>query len=158
MTGFTDRVLTDTFTTLQFVFSQRPRQRTDRTLELRIPLFLRSLFATALKMLVCRIHAFDRLHLHILRMFGIVRGGGAECLQMVDLVIHRHRFATIVPHLQPHLEHVVLQLLLVAKFRKKPMFLCLRRLRTELECYFHGFSHITRLTPLKWVGRHVTLR
>ena len=83
---------------------------------------------------------------------GIVRRGSTEVLQMVNLVIHRHRLASIVPHLIPHLEHVVLQLLLVAQLRKKPTILCFRRIRTIFESVFHGFSRITPLTPYQWVG------
>ena len=131
-TCFTNRVLTNAF-----VFSQTPRQRTDGTLKFRIPLFLCPLFATAAKMVVCCVHPFDGLHLHILRMLGIVRVRRAEFLEMVDLVIKRYRLATILLHLRTHLEHIVLQLLLVAQLRIKPLFLCFRRLRTELECYFH---------------------
>ena len=71
---------------------------------------------------------------------------------MVDLVIHRHRLTPIVPHLIPHLEHVVLQLLLVAQLRKKPTFLCFCGIYTIFKRLFHGLSHITPLTPTKWVG------
>ena len=38
-TCFTDRILTDTLTTLEFVLTQRPRQRANRTPELRIAFF-----------------------------------------------------------------------------------------------------------------------
>ncbi len=72
--------------------------------------------------------------------------------QMCLLIITRHRDTSIVPHLRTHLEHIVLQLLLMAELRKKPTFLCFRRLRTELECHFHDFSRITPLTPYQWVG------
>jgi hypothetical protein len=131
-TCFTDRILTDTF-----VFAQIPCQRANGTLELRIPLFLRSLFATALKMLMCCVHPFDGLHLHILWMLGIVRVGGAKMRQMIYLVIHRHRLATIRPHLRTHLEHVVLELLLVFQLRKKPRLLGLCRIYRIFECAFH---------------------
>jgi len=56
---------------------------------------------------------------------------------MVDLVIHRHRLASILPHLIPHLEHVVLQLLLVLKLHKKPLLLRFRRICTKLKGLFH---------------------
>ncbi len=144
---FTDRVLTNTdicVFILNFVFSQVPRQRTDRTLELRISFFLRTFATSATEVFMCRVSAFDRRDLHILWMLGIVRGGGAECLQMVDLVIHRHRLATIVPHLRTHLEHVVLELLLVFQLRKKPLLLHLCRRYRIFECAFHNVftSHV----------------
>lgn len=131
-TCFTNRGLTNAF-----VFSQTPRQRTDGTLKVRIPFFLRTLSAPATEVCVCRVNAFDCLYLHILRMLRIVRVRFTEFREMVDLVIQRYRLATILPHLRTHLEHIVLQLLLVAQLRIKPLFLCFRRLRTELECYFH---------------------
>ena len=151
-TCFTDRVLTDTLTTLEFVFTQRPRQRANRTPELRIAFFLRPLFTTALKMLMCSIDAFDRGYLHILGVIGIVRSRRAEVLEMVNLVIHRHRNTPILPHLRTHLEHVVLQLLLVAQLRIKPLFLCFRRLRTELKGYFHSAITHHTFNPYR-VGR-----
>ena len=155
---FTDGILTDTFTRLEFVFSQVPRQRTDRTLISRIPLFLRTFATPALEMLIRSVDTFDRRHLQVLGVIGIVRRRSTEVFQMVDLVIHRHRFATILPHLRTHLEHIVLQLLLVTQLRKKPTFLCFRRIRTVFKRLFHGLSHITLLTPNEWVGRHVILR
>ena len=149
---FVNRILTNTVTCLEFIFSHLPRQGTNRTLELRIPFFLRAFPATALKMLMGSVDAFDRLYLYILGVIGIVRGGGTQFLQVVYLVIHRHRLATIVPHLISHLEHIVLQLLLVAQLRKKPLLLCFRWIRTIFKRLFHGLSRITPLTPLKWVG------
>jgi len=95
---------------------------------------------------------YNGRYLQVLWMIGIVRSGSTEVLQMINLVIHRHRLASIVPHLIPHLEHVVLQLLLVAQLRKKPTILCFRRIRTIFESVFHGFSRITPLTPYQWVG------
>ncbi len=71
---------------------------------------------------------------------------------MVDLVIHRHRLLTIVPHLIPHLEHVVLQLLLVAQLRKKPLLLCFRRIRTKLKGLFHKAITDHSLNPLSVGG------
>jgi len=161
---FTDRGLTDTFKCtcrfiLNFVFAQTPRQRADRTLELRVTfLFCFRVFASAKEVINGRLNALDSRYLHILWVFAIIRVF-AQFLQMVDLVITRYRNRTVIIHLRTHLEHVVLQLLLMAELRKKPTFLCFRRLRTELECHFHDFSRITPLTPYQWVGnRHVTKR
>ena len=156
---FTNRILTDTFTCFKLVFSQTPRQRSHRGFVARVSFFLRTLFATALKMLMGCVNSLNCRYLHILGMFGIVRSGSAQVLQMVNLIIKRYRLATIVPHLIPHLEHIVLQLLLMAQLRKKPTFLCFRRIRTVFKGLFHGLSRITPLTPSQWVGnRHGTLR
>ena len=146
----TKRILTDTFTRFKFMFTQTPRQRADRTLIAWIPLFLRTLSASALKMLVCSVDAFDRRYLHILRMIRIVRSGGAKVFQMIDLVIQRHRLLTILSHLIPHLEHIVLQLFLVPKLRKEPLLLCFCRIRTISKCLFQSFSRITPLSPSQW--------
>ena len=156
---FTNRILTDTFTCFKLVFSQTPRQRAHRGFVARVSFFLRTFFATALEMLMGCVNSLDRRYLHILRMFRIVRSGSAQVLQMVNLVIKRYRDTSIVPHLIAHLEHIVLQLLLMAQLREKPTFLCFRRIRTVFKRLFHGLSRITPLTPSQWVGnRHVTLR
>ena len=157
---FTDRILTDTYRlflcilglfTKDFrIFSEFPCQRTDRTLISRIPLFLRTFATSALEMLVRGVNAFDRRHLHVLGVIGIVRSRSTEAFQMIDLIIYRHGFATIVPHLRTHLEHVVLQLLLMAQLRKKPLFLQTCWIRTKLKCHFHDFSRITLLSPFQW--------
>ena len=149
---FTNGILADTFTRLECVFAQTPRQRADRGFVARVTFLLCTLAASATEMFMRSVDAFDGRYLQVLWMIGIVRSGSTEVLQMINLVIHRHRLASIVPHLIPHLEHVVLQLLLVAQLRKKPTILCFRRIRTIFESVFHGFSRITPLTPYQWVG------
>ncbi len=131
-TCFTNRGLTTAF-----VFSQTPRQRTDGTLKVRIPFFLRTLSAPATEVCVCRVNAFDCLYLHILRMLRIVRVRFTEFREMVDLVIQRYRLATILPHLRTHLKHIVLQLLLMSQLRKKPLLLQTCRIRTIFKSLFH---------------------
>ena len=151
-TCFTDRGLADTFTRLKFVFAQGPRERTNRGLVTRVSLFLQSLLATALKMLMCCVNTFDRGYLHILRMLGIVRVRLTEFCQMVNLVITRHRFTAIIPHLRTHLEHVVLELLLVFQLRKKPRLLGLCRIYRIFECAFHNVFTSHAFNPVQ-VGR-----
>ena len=107
---------------------------------------------------MCCFNAFDGLHLHILRMFGIMRVRFPQFRQMFYLVIKRYRLASIRPHLRTHLEHIVLQLLLMSKLRIKPLLLQTRRICSVFEGLFHCLSHFTLLTPFQWVGRHVTLR
>ena len=157
-TCFTDRVLTDTFTCLKFVFSQTPQKRTDRTLEFWIPFLFRfRVFASAKEVINGRVYTFDGGHLHILRMFAIMRVF-AQFLQMVYLVVTRYRDRTVIIHLRAHLKHVVIQLLLVLQLCIKPAFLCRRGIRPIFKCAFHRLSRITSLTPIEWVGRHVTKR
>ena len=49
---------------------------------------------------------------------------------MVYLVIQRYRDTAILPHLRTHLEHVILQLLLMFQLRKKTAFLQRRGIGT----------------------------
>ena len=137
---------------VSFRLSQTPGERTDRSLIARVAFFIRTLFAPALKMLMCSVYAFEGLRLHILWMFGIVRGGSVKFRQMVDLIIKRHEFASIFPHLRTHLEHVVLELLLVFQRRKKPLLLQRRGICAVFKCAFHRLSRFTSLTPFKWVA------
>ena len=145
---FTDWILTNPFTCLECVFSQRPRQGMNGTLESRIPLFLHTFATSAAEMFMCGVDALDCRDLHILRVIGIMRVRGAKVLQMVNLVIHRHRLLTILPHLMTHLKHIVLQLLLVPKLRKKPLLLYFSRIRTIFKCLLQGF-HVSRFYPLQ---------
>ena len=136
-TCFTDRILTDTFTCLKFGFAQRPRERTHRTLEARRTLlFLFRVFTSAKEVFLRCVNTFDSGYLHILWVFGIMRVF-TEFRQMLFLVITRHRFTAIIPHLPTHLEHVVLELLLVFQLRKKPRLLGLCRIYRIFECAFH---------------------
>lgn len=64
---FTDRILTNAF-----MFAQTPCQRADETLIPGVSLFLRTLSASAVKMGMRCINAFDGLYLYILWMLGIV--------------------------------------------------------------------------------------
>ena len=61
---------------------------------------------------------------------------------MLFLVITRHRFTAIIPHLRTHLEHVVLELLLVFQLRKKPRLLGLCRITGYLNVRFIELSLI----------------
>ena len=143
----TDRILTDTFTCLEFVFSQIPRHRSDRTLKLwGTFLFRFRVFASAKEVLMRSVDAFDGRHLHILRMFRIVPVGFTKFRKVIDLVIHRHRNTTILPHLRTHLKHIVIQLFLVLQLIKQPAFLSNHRVCPIFKGSFHRLSRITSLT------------
>ena len=153
--------LADTFTRLKFVFAQGPRERTNRTTCKRGVsfLFLFRVFTSAKEVFLRCVNTFDSGYLHILRMLGIVRVRLTEFCQMVNLVEHRHRDTAIIPHLRTHLEHVVLELLLVFQLRKKPLLLHLCRIYRIFECAFHNVFTSHAFNPVhEWVGRHVTLR
>ena len=155
-TCFTDRLLTDAFTRLNFVFSQTPRKRTDRTLKLRIPFLFRfRVFASAKEVINRRVYTFDCLNLHILWVLAIMRVF-AEFRKVVYLVILGHRDTAIIPHLRTHLEHVVLEFLLVFQLRKKPLLLRLCRIYRIFKGLFHKTIAYRPLTPIQWVGGHVT--
>ena len=129
---FTNRILTNTFR-----LSQAPRHRANRTLKSRVSLFLRIFFTSRKKVLVRLINAFDGRYLHILRMLVSVMRVFTEFHKVVDLVVHRHRYTAIIPHLRTHLKHIVVQLLLIFQLRKKPSLLIKCRIHPIFECALH---------------------
>ena len=133
-----NRILPNTFTTLEFMLSQTPRYRANRPFEFRVSfLSLCRVFTPPKEVIVCGIKPLDCGHLHVLRVFRVICVILAQVRKVIDLVNARHRDRAVSIHLRAHLKHIVIQLLLMLEFSIQPAFLVASRVDPIFIRAFH---------------------